>query len=453
MEFAGKKVLVIGTGKSGISAAKLLDKKCEVVLHDSNEKLNKEDVLAKLPADYRGKISTGALTEDEIKETDIAVISPGVPIDCEDVNNLRNAGAVITGEIETGYLFSKGRLVAITGTNGKTTTTTLVGEIMKKISDSVFVVGNIGIPYTDNCELTNEKSITVAEISSFQLETADKFHPNVSAILNITPDHLNRHHTMEKYIEMKESICKNQTLDDVIVLNYEDQYLREFGEKVTNTKVAWFSSARELEEGYYLDGKDIVYKHEGVKKVLVNVDELNIIGKHNYENVMAACAMAIAMEVPFDKLHEALTEFVAVEHRIEYTCTKKGVKYYNDSKGTNPDAAIQAIRAMQSPTYLIGGGYDKGSEFDEWINAFDGKVKKLVLIGVTAKKIAETCDRLGFKDYVFMDTFEEAVNYCAEHAVSGENVLLSPACASWDMFKSYEERGRIFKELARKLPD
>jgi UDP-N-acetylmuramoylalanine--D-glutamate ligase len=258
---------------------------------------------------------------------------------------------------------------------------------------------------------------------------------------------------MEKYIEMKESICKNQTLDDVIVLNYEDQYLREFGEKVTNTKVVWFSSARELEEGYYLDGKDIVYKHEGVKKVLVNVDELNIIGKHNYENVMAACAMAVAMEVPFDKLHEALTEFVAVEHRIEYTCTKKGVKYYNDSKGTNPDAAIQAIRAMQSPTYLIGGGYDKGSEFDEWINAFDGKVKKLVLIGVTAKKIAETCDRLGFKDYVFMDTFEEAVNYCAEHAVSGENVLLSPACASWDMFKSYEERGRIFKELARKLPD
>ena len=295
-----------------------------------------------------------------------------------------------------------------------------------------------------------DEAVTVAEISSFQLETIEKFAPKVSTILNITPDHLNRHHTMEEYIRVKELITENQTADDTCVLNYEDEILRKFGETL-KTKVIYFSSLHKLEKGMYLDGKMICYSDGAEVTEICRTDELNLPGRHNHENVMAASAMALAYGVPVEVIRKVVKEFKAVEHRIEYVTEKNGVVYYNDSKGTNPDAAIKGIQAMDRPTLLIGGGYDKGSSYEEWIQAFDGKVKYLVLIGQTREKIAETARKLGFTDIVFAESLEEAVQFCADHAVSGDAVLLSPACASWGMFPNYEVRGQIFKELVRKL--
>ena len=321
---------------------------------------------------------------------------------------------------------------------------------MKAHYDSVFVVGNIGDPYTAHALETTEKSVTVAEVSSFQLETIMDFRPNVSAILNITPDHLDRHKTMERYIEIKEGITKNQKENDVCVLNYDDPVLREFGETL-KCKVVYFSSREKLKKGLFLDGDQIVCRDGETVTEIVNIHELKLLGRHNHENVMAAVAIAMNMDVPMDTIRRVVKRFEAVEHRIEFVTERFGVKYYNDSKGTNPDAAMQAIKAMPGPTLLIAGGYDKHSEYDEWIESFGGKVRYLVLIGQTRDKIAECAKRHGFTDIMYAEDLKEAVQVCASYANAGDNVLLSPACASWGMFKNYEERGRMFKEYVRSL--
>lgn len=453
MEFTGKNVLIVGTGKSGVAAAELLQKKqAKLIIFDGNKELKEAQIKEKSEAFSDARIVLGELPESVMDELDLAVLSPGVPTDLPMVNAIRDKKIPIIGEIELAYQCAKGKILAITGTNGKTTTTALLGEIMKNYFPDVKVVGNIGIPYTSVAADTTDETVTVAEISSFQLETAVEFKPDISAILNITPDHLNRHHTMENYIAAKESITKNQTAENTCVLNYEDEVLRRFGDGL-QTKVVYFSSARKLENGYYLDGADICRSVNGREERICNVEELNLLGKHNYENVMAATAMADSFGVPMEKIKEVLVRFQAVEHRIEYVTEKRGVKFYNDSKGTNPDAAIQGIRAMNRPTLLIGGGYDKQSEYDEWIQAFDGKVKKLVLIGATREKIAATARKCGFTDIVFADSLEEAVQICYDNAEDGDAVLLSPACASWDMFKSYEQRGDMFKEIVRNLKE
>ena len=453
MVFQGKNVLVVGTGISGIAACELLKEEgARVILFEGNKEANEEELRRKSPAFTDVTIWIGELPEQVVNTLDMAVLSPGVPTDIPMVQNLKEKGVVILGEIELAYQLSKGSVLAITGTNGKTTTTALVGEIMKNYYSDVKVVGNIGIPYTSVAKETTEETVTVAEISSFQLETALEFHPKVSAILNITPDHLNRHHTMECYIETKESITKNQTEADVCVLNYEDEVLRRFGEEV-RTQVVFFSSKRKLAHGLYLEGESIYYGNGDESSKIVNVNDLNLLGVHNYENVMAAVGISLSFGVPIEKIREVLVRFQAVEHRIEYVAEKRGVKFYNDSKGTNPDAAIQGIRAMNRRTLLIGGGYDKDSEYDEWIEAFDGKVKKLVLLGATAEKIAACARRHGFTELAFADSLEEAVNICYDNAERGEAVLLSPACASWGMFRNYEERGRIFKEIVRNLKE
>ena len=451
MELKDKKVLVFGTGLSGIGAAALLYKKgAEPVIYDGNVKTEPEQVKEKLGKDIPARILIGDLPEEVLDELDLAVLSPGVPIDIPAVNMLRDRGIPIWGEVELAYANSKGNVLAITGTNGKTTTTSLLGEIMSLHQESVFVVGNIGTPYTGVALETDEESVTVAEISSFQLETIDTFRPKVSAILNITPDHLNRHHTMEEYIRVKESIAKNQGEEDTCVLNYEDEALREFG-KTLKCQVLFFSSLRTLEQGIYLEEGRITYRNGEKTTVICHVSELNLPGRHNYENVMAAAGMALSYGVPAEEICMAVKQFQAVEHRIEYVTEKNGVVYYNDSKGTNPDAAIKGIQAMDRPTLLIGGGYDKESSYDEWILSFDGKVKYLVLLGETREKIARAARTCGFDNILFADTLEEAVKICAERAESGDAVLLSPACASWDMFPSYEVRGRKFKEYVRNL--
>ena len=450
MEVAKKKVLVFGMGISGIGAAGLLEEQgAEVTLYDGNEKLEEEKIREKLGAGSKAQIVIGAFPEELLDTLDIVVLSPGVPTDLPIVEQMRERGILITGEVELAYESGKGDVLAITGTNGKTTTTALLGEIMKNYQDDVFVVGNIGNPYTAAAGKMSGGSITVAEMSSFQLETIIDFRPRVSAILNFTPDHLNRHHTMEAYISAKKNIARNQTEDDHCILNYEDRLTREFGENI-RAQVLYFSSRRKLEKGIYLEDGRIIYRNDKVIEIC-DVKDLNILGLHNYENVMAAAAMALVYGIPADIVRKSVKAFKGVEHRIEYVTEKNGVAYYNDSKGTNPDAAIKGIQAMNRPTVLIGGGYDKDSVYTEWIRSFDGKVKRLILLGATKEKIASDARACGFHDFVFADTFDEAVLEASKAAKPGDAVLLSPACASWDMFPSYEVRGEKFKEIVNSL--
>ena len=453
MDLKDKRVLVVGSGISGIGAVEALHHAgARALLFDENEKLNIDDVRAKIKPGIEADIVIGTLSEEEKTRIELMVLSPGVPTDTAFVEEFRKRGVKIWGEIELAYELGRGTVIAITGTNGKTTTTTLVGEIMAAHCKDVDVVGNIGTPYTLTALDATEETVTVAEISSFQLETIERFKPQVSAILNITPDQLNRHHTMENYAAAKEAVCKNQTQDEVCVLNYENSYTRAFGERCP-ARVVWFSSERRLEEGFYLEGEEIFQAKNGVSEKLMNIHDMKLVGICNVENVMAAMAITLSCGVPMEEILSVIRAFHPVEHRIEFVATKRGVDYYNDSKGTNPDAAIQGIRAMDRPTVLIGGGYDKQSEYDEWIEAFDGKVKCLVLIGQTREKIAECARKHGLQDIVLADTFEEAFAVCVEKAQPGDAVLLSPACASWGMFPNYEVRGQRFKEMVCQMEE
>ncbi len=443
--------IVAGTGKSGISATKLLvNHGVKVYLFDENKDRDIEAIKEKTGDSELVQIELGELGEDALSSSQLMVISPGIPVDAPFTDVVRNAGIPIWSEIELAYHYGKGKIAAITGTNGKTTTTALVGEIVKAHNAKTIVVGNIGIPYTELCDTTDDDSDTVAEISSFQLETVIDFHPNVSAILNLTPDHLNRHYTFENYGNVKFSITKNQTMDDVTVLNYDDEHTRAMGEKAKDhCHVVYFSRLEKPAGGVYLEDGDIILE-DGDKKInVLAIKDLKLMGAHNVENVLAAVGISYYMGVPVDVIRDVATSFKAVAHRIEYVDTIDGVAYYNDSKGTNPDAAIKGIQAMVAPTFLIGGGYDKGSEYDEWIEAFDGKVKWLVLIGQTEQKIADCAKRHGFNSIIFEENLQDAVAYCHENAVDGDAVLLSPACASWGQFDNYEQRGDMFKEYVR----
>lgn len=447
-----QKVLVAGTGISGIAAARLLlARGGEVILYDGNESLSAEKLKANFEPGAKVNVILGELKKPSLVGVELGVISPGIPLDAPFVRVLDEAGVQIWSEIELAYHCSKGKLAAITGTNGKTTTTALTGEIMRHFYKSVFVVGNIGDPYTAHALETTDESVTVAEVSSFQLETVIEFHPNVSAITNITPDHLDRHKTMECYTEVKEGIAAKQTEEDTCVLNYDDAELRRFGETL-KCKVLYFSRKEKLEKGgIYMDGDTIIYAHDGKKEEVLDVTKLQIIGGHNHENVMTAVGISVTLGVPLSVIREASEGFKAVEHRIEYVRERFGVTYYNDSKGTNPDAAIQAIKAMPGPTLLIAGGYDKHSEYDEWIESFNGKVRYLVLIGQTRDKIAECAKKHGLTDIMYAEDMQEAVQVCASYANPGDYVLLSPACASWGMFPNYEVRGKIFKDCVNAL--
>lgn len=455
MDVKGKYVLVFGAGKSGIGAAGLLlHEQAKVILYDGNAKQEPEEIRRKLNAGADVEIILGELSDEVLDRLELVVLSPGVPADLPVVLKMKEKEIPVWGEVELAYRVGKGEVLAITGTNGKTTTTSLLGEIMKAYREDVQVVGNIGTAYTSVALDTTEDTVTVAEISSFQLETIEKFHPKASAITNITEDHLNRHHTMEEYIRVKERITENQTMEDVCVLNYEDEVLRAFGEKLIaeqKVQVLFFSSLRALQDGIYCQDGTIWLAENGEREPIVHTDELKILGQHNYENVMTAVGMAYCAGVPMDVIRKAVCAFQGVEHRIEYVCEKNGVVYYNDSKGTNPDAAIKGIQAMNRPTLLIGGGFDKQSTYESWIRAFDGKVKYLVLIGETREKIAETARREGFHEILMAENLEEAVKICADKAEPGDAVLLSPACASWDQFDSYEQRGDLFKEYVRAL--
>ncbi len=456
MDTTRKEVLVYGCGKSGISAAALLLKTgSEPILYDQNEKTDAEAVAAQV-REKSGKefsaerIRLGRFPEDLPRRISLAVLSPGIPCDIPEVGLLKSAGVEVIGEIELAYRAGKGSVYAITGTNGKTTTTMLLGDIMKASFPEVYVVGNIGNPYTDSAANQTDRAVTVAEISSFQLETCDRFHPRVSVITNITEDHLNRHHTMEEYIRVKEKIAARQTEADLCVLNHDDPVLRAFGGTL-RCRVGWFSSTERLADGMYYEDGVIYLSKNGAAKPLFETGGIRILGLHNYENVMAASLAALFAGVKEDILREVVYAFPGVAHRIEYICTAGGVSYYNDSKGTNPDASVKAVLAMPGSTLLIAGGFDKNSEYTNLIRHFKGKIRKLILIGATAEKIARDARRCGFPkdDIVQCGTLDRAVAYCAAEAKDGESVLLSPACASWDQFTCFEERGDRFRELVR----
>ena len=451
MDWKTQKVLVAGSGKSGIGATNLLKKVgAEVIIYDGNDKLKEEDVLNKLENKEDVKVILGELEDSVINEIDMMVLSPGIAIDAPFVLRVKESGVPIWGEIELAYVIGKGKLAAITGTNGKTTTTALVGEIMANYYDKVDVVGNIGNPYTTTAFESTDDTVTVAEISSFQLETIHTFKPDVSAVLNITPDHLNRHYTMECYTDVKMSIAKNQDSNQPIVLNYEDPILREYAGKLTN-RIIWFSSKQKVNPGVYLEGKNIIYADGKKETFVTTTEDTTLVGIHNVENIMAAIDISINMDVPVDIIRETIRKFKAVPHRIEYVETINDVIYYNDSKGTNTDASIKAIEAMSRPTILIAGGYDKKVSFDDWAEAFGDKVKCLVLLGQTAEQIADTVKKHGFTNIIFTESLKEAVDECAKNAKPGDAVLLSPACASWGMFDNYEQRGDMFKEYVRAM--
>ena len=448
-----QKVLVAGTGASGMAAARLiLERGGEVVLYDGNTNLKEKEIRDKFEDPSKVSVVLGDIKRSDLVGAELCIISPGIPLTSPFVAVVDEAKIPILGEIELAYQCGAGRLAAITGTNGKTTTTALTGEIMRSQFEEAFVAGNIGEPYTGQVSQMTESSVTVLEVSSFQLETIMDFRPEVSAILNITPDHLDRHGTMEEYIQIKEGITLNQTEKDAVVLNYDDPILREFGEREDlKPQVIWFSSREKLKDGLCMDGDAIVWCQNGRQTTLVDVHEMQLLGQHNYENAMAAAAIGLRMGVPVSKITKVLKEFKPVEHRIEFVRERTGVRYYNDSKGTNPDAAIRALRAMPGPTLLIAGGYDKNSTYDEWVEEFAGRVKYLVLIGQTRDKIAACAKEHGFTEIMYAEDMQEAVQVCAVYADSGDCVLLSPACASWGMFKNYEERGRIFKECVMEL--
>lgn len=448
-----KKVLIAGTGKSGINAGKLLlEKGAEIVFYDDNASLDITELLSLFEDAERISVVLGEVNEKILSNIDLMVISPGVPVDSDVANAVRDAGIPIWSEIELAYHAGAGHLAAITGTNGKTTTTSLVGEIFAAYTDNSFTVGNIGIPYTEVALQMDGDSYTVAEVSSFQLETIVDFRPHVSAVLNVTPDHLNRHYTMENYASVKLDVCKNQKEEDYLILNYDDELTRAMAEdKRVKARVVFFSRLHNLEEGICLQDDAIVIRENGTETRIIDTKDLILLGGHNLENYMAGIGVAHYMGIPMEIIVSALKTFKGVAHRIEFVKEVNGVAYYNDSKGTNPDAAIKGIQAMNRKTVLIGGGYDKGVAFDDWIKAFDGKVKKLVLLGQTAHMIADTAAKYGFTEVAFADDLKQAVKLCFETAEPGDAVLLSPACASWGMFDNYEQRGDMFKEFVNEL--
>jgi len=447
--FQNKNVLVIGLAKSGVSAVKALkDNGAIVTITDMKTAEELSDVLNEI-ALFIDDLILGGMPET-VEKYDCIVMSPGVPISIPLVEAANIRGIKVIGEIELAYLLSKGTYIGITGTNGKTTTTALVGEVFKLADTDSYVVGNIGTAAVSVATQTNEKTVLITELSSFQLETIDTFRPHIAAILNISPDHLNRHKTMRAYIDAKNRIYENQNEDDFLVLNYDNEITRNLGEK-TKAKVYYFSRLRQLNEGFYVENGHFVSNINGEKSVFCSIDDLFVIGDHNIENALAAIGICMLYGIEKEIINLGLKSFKGVEHRIEYVDSFKDRTFYNDSKATNPESATCAIKAMIKPTVLIAGGMDKGSDFDDLIHAFDGKIRAVILLGETKKMIEKTAKAHGFDAVFCVEDMEEAVDRAFEISEIDDAILLSPACASWDMYANFEVRGEHFKTCVKAL--
>ncbi len=447
----GRRVLVVGLGKSGKASVRALTEAgAEVTVQDSKTPDKLDTQFLQYMQNENIKSYLGSVPED-MTAYDMLVMSPGVPPTLDYIKQARDAGTEIIGELELAYRLGEGSFVAITGTNGKTTTTTLVGEIFKASGRNTAVVGNIGNPVVTEALDSTEDDWLVTEVSSFQLETAVDFRPVVSAILNLTPDHLNRHGTMEAYGAAKAQVAANQSEDEFLVINLDDEQAFALS-KNTKATVIPFSRQVKTDRGAYLDGTKIIVKDlEGGEHFICDRSDLRIIGDHNVENVLAAAAIAFYAGIEPAVISEVIREFPGVEHRIEFCGRVDGVDYYNDSKGTNVDAAVIAIKALKDGIILIAGGDGKGQDFTELANHFDGAVEALILLGRDAHIIEEAAAKAGFTNIYNCKDMPECVRKAAELARTGEKVLLSPACASWDMYANFEQRGRHFKQCINEM--
>lgn len=446
MEVKGKKVLIVGVAKSGLAVAEFLrEKGARVVMTDAKTRAELADRLKEFDSK---DIELALPGYPEVKGSgiDLVVVSPGVPLGIQPIKEARECGIPVISEVELAYNFSKAPIVAITGTNGKTTTTTLIGEIIKEINYQVLVGGNIGLPLVNQVEKYGPQGVIVAEVSSFQLESIVDFKPKVAVILNITPDHLDRHGTFENYALAKAKSFLNQDNNDYTILNFDDEPTRALAEK-TKGQVIFFSRLNILNEGVYVKDGLITVALNGSKVAVLPAADLGIRGSHNLENALAAVATAWVLGVPADKIAKVLRKFSGVEHRMEFVAEVQGVKYINDSKGTNPEAAIKALDSYEEPVILIAGGKNKGSKFNDYAKKIKEKARVLVVVGKSAQEIKGAAEEQGFNNIFEAGTFEEAVEIAAHQSRPGEVVLLSPACASWDMFNNYEERGDLFKKI------
>ncbi len=460
MELYDKRYLCVGMARSGMAAAALLaGKGASVAMYDkkSMEELReKVDSLGAYPLRY----ILGEEPSDFLLSCfNTLVLSPGAAPDQPMILRAKELGVEVIGEIELAQRYAKTPIIGITGTNGKTTTVSLCEELMKSFRPGSRAAGNIGTAFSDICEKVKAPAWIVLELSSFQLEMTEKFRPHISAMLNITPDHLNRHHTMEAYVAAKERVFANQTEQDFCVLNADDSCCQAMAERLAAKENApqliFFSRSNVPARGVWTENGQIFSNISGCREYVADIDKMQIFGAHNEENALAAIACALCAGMPADEIAAPLYAFAGVEHRIEYTATKNGARYYNDSKATNPDSAVKGLLAMPGQTVLIGGGMDKKIPFDDWCRLFNGRVRKLILLGETREIIRSCALSCGYPEEKIQTvaTLEEAVEASYAAALPGDSVLLSPACASWDMFESYEVRGRLFKDLVRALKD
>ena len=450
MEIKGKKVLVVGLGKSGLAAALFLRHQgAQVTVSD----VRSADVLAKdIPAliDEGIAVEAGGHGLLTFRRQDLIVVSPGVPIDTPELVQVKKFGLPIIGEVELAAHYLRGHVLAITGSNGKTTTTSLCGEILKAGKLSTQVGGNIGVPVIALVEDSREDGWSVLEVSSFQLETTYEFHPEIAVILNITPDHLDRHGTFENYAAAKERIFARQTADDALVLNADDEAAKSAAARASS-RIFWFSRAKVVRQGAFVHNGVIAFRasEQSAAEPVLKVEEIPLKGAHNVENVLGAVCAARLAGVDAETIRAAVMQFQAVEHRLEFVATIHGVEYYNDSKATNVDAAMKAIAAFPGGIHLILGGKDKNSDYRQMRALLTERVKAVYTIGAAADKIFTHID--GAVPIVTAGTLEEAVARAGAVAQPGEVVLLAPACSSFDQFENYEHRGRVFKQLVREL--
>ncbi len=452
MELANKDILIMGLGLTGISNIKTINKlNGNIILYDEKKEEDLVEGLKQI-SDISMKKYLGG-KEVNLDNIDLVVKNPGIPFDNKIILEAKKRDIDVVTDLELAYRLNlTENLIVITGTNGKTTTTALVGEIFKNANKKTHVVGNIGLGIMWELYNGEKDDIAVVEASSFQLDGTDKLKPKVGAILNITEDHINWHKTYENYFKAKQKVFVNQDSDDFIVLNYDDGKLRDLKDNI-NSNIIWFSRKEKLENGIYLIDNYIFSNLDGIEKNIIDINDLKILGNHNIENAMVAIGIALAMKIDIDIIVNTLREFKAVEHRIEYVTEINGVKYYNDSKGTNTDASIKAIEAINENIILIAGGADKKSSYDDFIISFKNRVKELILLGETKYDIEKIAKIHGFNNITIVDTMKEAVSKAKKLAIEGDNVLLSPACASLDMYPNFETRGKDFKENILKLKE
>jgi UDP-N-acetylmuramoylalanine--D-glutamate ligase len=447
MELKDKRVLVVGLGKSGVASALFLKAQgARVTVSDAKSPKDLSDQIPVL-LDQGITVETGGHGERTFREQDLIVVSPGVPVDAPLLVQARALGESVIGEIELAAQFLPGTIVAITGSNGKTTTTTLAGEILTASGFSALVGGNIGTPAISFADRATRDTVIVLEVSSFQLETIDKFRPRVAVVLNVTPDHLDRHRTVDAYVDAKARIFENQRGDDFAVLNADDSTCVAMAAR-TRAQVFWFSRQKEVERGAWVRDGNILFREKAQQREIMQVSEIPLKGAHNVENVLAAVCAGSLMGCAPEKIRKAVTSFRAVEHRLEYVATIRGVDYYNDSKATNVDATIKAIESFPANVHVILGGKDKGSNYSVLNDLLRQRVKRVYTIGAAAGKIESQIKGV---EVVHAETLENALRKADAAAEAGDVVLLAPACSSFDQFKSYEHRGQVFKEIVRGL--